>query len=385
MFFALVQDKKWIKRLKDNLELHHLLHPTLKITQEGDWTRIPLSQCSESDIPEFVRQHSTIIEEEEPQETDSKVQPKLKYSVYPPMALLVSGQQVDGQSVQSLLSTNVTHVAINSPIIDATDVVRRPKIIPVHGDFGPEPTSESISNPTENDFDSAFWATCVQHGVHQTWAPRYTMFSRGNIKEKNRVLTQFNDQKAISDSIVVDLYAGIGYFSLCYAMQKPTLVLCWEINPWSVQGFARGARKNGINVRVIRHGEPFQPLQNDRIVIFLEDNCYAFERLSQITSIPQFQHTPISHVNMGLLPDCRLAWDQAMKIAGLSPETTVLHVHENVAADQIESYSLQCADELSKLGQPGCSTELLHTERVKTFAPGVWHVVMDIAATNPIS
>ena len=65
----------------------------------------------------------------------------------------------------------------------------------------------------------------------QTWAPKHTMFSRGNIKEKARVLNLAKQPTAGLEpglentdpearTMAVDLYAGIGYFTFSYAASQ---------------------------------------------------------------------------------------------------------------------------------------------------------------------
>ena len=87
----------------------------------------------------------------------------------------------------------ITHIAITKPIplnnansADDENITRSPTDFePLHGDFGPATAS---SSPTREDYDAALWVTAKQNGIYQTWAPRWTMFSRGNISEKARIL-----------------------------------------------------------------------------------------------------------------------------------------------------------------------------------------------------
>lgn len=159
----------------------------------------------------------------------------------------------------------------------------------LNGDFGPAlPANQA---PAQEDFERAFWVSTKQNGITQIWAPRYTMFSRGNIKEKARLLSDFppafpsnssktldskgkkvvvvdetakgeehteggqqvegkEEEKEQTEKWAVDLYAGIGYFVFSYAKLGFRL-LCWEINPWSVEGLRRGAVANGWDVVVL--------------------------------------------------------------------------------------------------------------------------------------
>ena len=121
-----------------------------------------------------------------------------RWSLYPPLILLpqLSFSSLEWKEYLTSLpddyrdlfyaqitsSLKATHLAINAPI-QSTEI-RSPCITPLHGDFGPIVTG----NPTKDDYDIAFWATSTQNGIKQTWAPLYTMFSRGNITEKARVL-----------------------------------------------------------------------------------------------------------------------------------------------------------------------------------------------------
>ena len=59
------------------------------------------------------------------------------------------------------------------------------------------------------------------------------MFSRGIIKEK-RVLIGL--KILIKRLFLILLW--IGYFSLSY-LKNGGKLLCWELNPWSIEGFRR--------------------------------------------------------------------------------------------------------------------------------------------------
>ncbi|KAH6613435.1 hypothetical protein F5144DRAFT_616378 [Chaetomium tenue] len=184
---------------------------------------------------------------------------------------------------------------------DEENVLRSPTHLhPLHGDFGPPPSS-TPTRPSQADFDAALWVTTKQNGLVQVWAPAHTMFSRGNVKEKARLLS-FHDDDARTPNPnpapnpttpqatptpspnppltstpltsqpppptttktnrtnpptlhnkhnhALDLYAGIGYFAFPLA-RLGLRVLCWELNAWSVEGLRRGAAANGFSVRVI--------------------------------------------------------------------------------------------------------------------------------------
>ncbi|TVY31525.1 tRNA wybutosine-synthesizing protein, partial [Lachnellula occidentalis] len=125
---------------------------------------------------------------------------------------------------------SLTHLAINSGIPlhkheDAENILRTPSgLVMLYGDFGPALSPDHV--PGQQDFGDAFWVRTKQNGIAQTWAPRYTMFSRGNVKEKARLLDfhspsqvegRRRSKEQLKGDVAVDLYAGIGYFVFSYA------------------------------------------------------------------------------------------------------------------------------------------------------------------------
>jgi len=247
---------------------------------------------------------------------------------------------------------NVTHIARNAPI-DALSTMRSPsRLVFLH----PPTTAPS------NDFATALWVTTTQYGIQQTWAPEHTMFSRGNIREKARVLSF----PAVHGAEVADLYAGIGYFVLCYLRAGAKRVWCWEINPWSVEALRRGCGMNGWRCRVVRHGEEWTEAEDagEEVVVFEESNEFAAKRM---------RAKKVKHVNLGLLPTSRGAWAMA---SGLLEEGGWAHVHENVGEKEVERMKEGIVREFGEMRGPEVKCE--RVEKVKAFAPGVVHCVFDI-------
>ncbi|KAI2462883.1 S-adenosyl-L-methionine-dependent methyltransferase [Annulohypoxylon bovei var. microspora] len=314
------------------------------------------------------------------------------------------------------LGARLTHLAINEGIPAALhnaaeshnhhgddsehlgapeNILRSPTGLRIlRGDFGP-----ASASGTAADFEGAFWVSTRQNGVFQTWAPRWTMFSRGNIKEKARLLDFHKtghprDGLALEDALAVDLYAGIGYFTFSYA-KLGMRVLCWELNPWSVEGLCRGAKGNGWSVRVAKDEAdlalPMKELVSggEQIIVFLEDNRHAARRIRELGE------SNILHVNCGLLPSSEASWKDSWDIITRSRgEERWLHLHENVGvADiekrrkEIEQYFLDLDVDLDLGREGGCgrTARVEHAELVKTFAPGVWHCVFDLYITRSSS
>ncbi|POR32367.1 tRNA wybutosine-synthesizing protein 2 [Tolypocladium paradoxum] len=343
-----------------------------------------------------------------------------RFTIYEPMALLPSGSFTSppwaaelgrrgADSLASLwslilreLSTNaraaLTNLAVNEGIPlrnegqDVENIRRSPSgLRMLFGDFGP--AQSEAEPPSREDFDQALWVSTKQNGIFQTWAPRWTMFSRGNVKEKARLL-EFPGAKqswtgsasATADVCAVDLYAGIGYFVFCYA-SLGMRVLCWEINPWSVEGLRRGARANRWTVRVVQGQDLELGLGelvsgDEQIVVFLEGNEEAPRRMKELRAAGLAKD--VRHVNCGFLPSSEPAWEAAWELTRLSSESW-LHLHENVGVDDIESRRQSIQSRFAGWSWPGGegrSAAVEHVELVKTFAPDVWHCVFDVHVTK---
>ena len=252
---------------------------------------------------------------------------------------------------------------------------------PLYGDFG----ELVIGEPKERDLAEAYWERISQNGIWQVWAPRYTMFSHKNLSEKKRVLdfAWSTDQSAYA---AVDLYAGIGYFAFSYVKAGADKVLCWEINPWSVEGMRRGAGANAWKCKIVSESEDFnhedlQDVNPTKLIAFSESNEKAAERIAPLRSLL----APIRHVNCGLLPSSKASWRTAISV--LDPiQGGWIHVHENTSSlhlckEEAVAEFKQLCNQMKKPGQIGTTNptvSCVHVEKVKEYAPRIFHCVFDI-------
>ncbi|OLL27088.1 tRNA wybutosine-synthesizing protein 2 [Neolecta irregularis DAH-3] len=295
-----------------------------------------------------------------------------RWTPYPPMVLLSSNSFTSSTWVNYLDNLKkddrdeffkevasfygVSHLALNLSIPN-DDLLRRPeKLKPLFGDFGPR--LDYSVEPTTNDFEEGFWVTTTQNKIHQTWAPRYTMFSRGNISEKARVL----NFPQIKDEIVVDLYSGIGYFAFSYSFAGAKQVVCWELNPWSpasVEAMCRGVLKNNWTVRVVRADEDVVlEAETAKLVIFMENNNQAEQRLGKVKAC---------HINLGLLPDCRKMWEASARMI-TSAKAAWLHVHETVHEKKIDVWREEVQAFFQRCKGSEWIIKVEHIEKLQIFA-----------------
>ncbi|KAK7476905.1 hypothetical protein BaRGS_00031844 [Batillaria attramentaria] len=140
----------------------------------------------------------------------------------------------------------------------------------------------------------------VQHldnGIRYEYDVTRCMFSAGNITEKLRI-AGFKCQ----GETVVDLYAGIGYFTLPYLVHGGAdYVHACEWNPDAVAALTHNLRLNRVEHRCTVH-----PGDNQKLpLVGIADR-----------------------VNLGLIPSSQVGWPVACRV--LKAKGGVLHVHGNV-------------------------------------------------------
>jgi tRNA G37 N-methylase Trm5 len=356
------------------------------------------------------------------------------------------------QLIQDSLQSS--HIA-RKAIIPVQDVLRRPKIRPLTGDWkahnkyktwaeedhrllehqdvgvlrekegedtnvatATDSDDSNDTTPSQETFLQAYWAETCQNHVWYRWAPMFTMFSAGNITEKERIAKS----RPIFDAhgkTVVDLYAGIGYFSLVYLVHAGAKVVhACEWNPWSVQGLLQGADKNGISWKAYqgkatdkspRERQPFEqsllspPHQQQQqkqqqltrgkkrkeygeLIVYPGDNAQWIE----------FFEGQAHHINLGLIPSAEPGW--VLGVRALCPkEGGYLHVHHNIRVGEEETFKTYLLQRLRDLfatwkqcsscssssprADRCCSSwsiDIRHVENVKSFAPLVFHYVLDV-------
>ncbi|KAI9865325.1 MAG: hypothetical protein M1824_003479 [Vezdaea acicularis] len=330
-------------------------------------------------------------------ENVAKFSGRMKEKIYPPL-LILSGElpalspELQARFYERLAThyalKDVTHIAIEAPIPESGDggpnYLRLPGgFRPVYGDFG----KRVEGDPNPQDLKEALFVSCMQNGIRQTWAPLYTMFSRGNVTEKLRILKLPTLQPPIIDptqTTAVDLFAGIGYFAFSYAKAGVSKVLCWELNPWSVEGLLRGAELNGWNATKVSEDALLDSVDSKKLLVFQENNSKALKRIRAMRHVLP----PVRHVNCGLLPTSSEVWADAARV--LDPEVGgYIHVHENVKVLEpfdLVKKQLEIVKEFEAFIEGSNKVvECEHAERVKSYAPKMWHYVFDIHILSKVS
>ncbi|MFZ2498198.1 class I SAM-dependent methyltransferase [Methanosarcina sp.] len=180
-----------------------------------------------------------------------------------------------------------------------------------------------------------------EHGCFFKQDVTKVMYSKGNLEERKRM------SKLGGGEVVVDMFAGIGYFSIPMAVHsKPKKITSIEINPESFAYLKENIRLNKI----------------EDIIIPINGDCSRF--------------TPegtADRVLMGYVGTTHHYLEPGIK--ALKKTEGVLHYHEtvpeNLAKTRPHERIRKAAEALGK------KVEILETRRIKKYSPGVLHVVVD--------
>ncbi|KAL3627489.1 hypothetical protein CASFOL_028852 [Castilleja foliolosa] len=141
------------------------------------------------------------------------------------------------------------------------------------------------------------WVDHRENGILYSFDATKCMFSWGNLSEKLRM-----GHLECRNQVVVDLFAGIGYFVLPFLVRaNAKMVYACEWNPHAVQALRRNLNANAVS-----------------------DRCIVLEGDNRVTA----PKGVADRVCLGLIPSSECSWVTAVK--ALRDEGGTLHIHANV-------------------------------------------------------
>ena len=221
------------------------------------------------------------------------------------------------------------------------------------------------------------WVRHKENGIVYCYDVTKCMFSSGNVTEKLR-LSRFD----CSDEVVVDMFAGIGYFSLTYLVHcKAKLVHACEWNVNAVEALRMNLVENGVK---------------DRCIVHAGDN-----RVVAPVGVAD-------RVNLGLLPSSEVSWKAACR--SLKSVGGVMEVHGNVNslnldqrilkfvssnkdkysrkevwsswAEMVRATFQDTLNTVQHLGGGEWAVAIQHIEHVKQYAPHIDHMVVELSCKH---
>jgi tRNA wybutosine-synthesizing protein 2 len=186
-----------------------------------------------------------------------------------------------------------------------------------------------------------------EHGVMYRFDFTKIMFSKGNLKER-KLLAKF-----VKDGeVIVDMFAGIGYFSLPIAMHSNVKeIYSIELNPLSYDFLVE-------NIKINRLEEKITAINgNSKVeVIKLSNSGVKADR-----------------VIMGVFPAPKEFIKEALTVA--KDEGTMYH-YEGVVDKEEFMELFREFEEIAEAASYSC--ELKSKRFVKSYGPNLYHVVLDI-------
>lgn len=182
-----------------------------------------------------------------------------------------------------------------------------------------------------------------EHGVEFEFDAARQMFSKGNVGERLRMGRTVRDGET-----VVDMFAGIGYFSLPMAvLGHPATVHATEIDPEAHLWLQRNVVRNGVEGTV-------RPILGD---------CRE--------AAPR---GVADRVVMGYVGGTEDHLDVAMEVLG--PDGGVVHLHEKYGIEEVPDRPVAAVKEAAR--EAGREARLLSWREVKSYAPAIVHAVVDV-------
>lgn len=182
-----------------------------------------------------------------------------------------------------------------------------------------------------------------ENGIRYKLDPQKVMFSSGNMDERIRMTTISNNSET-----VVDLFAGIGYFTLPLAVHsQPKKIFSCEKNPTSYNYLRQNIALNNV-------ADIVEPLKGDNREVAPKNIA--------------------NRVIMGYIGDTYKFLPIAFEC--LKNHTGTIHYHdkfsENKVPDNPQKIIEKVADNYDR------KAKILNIKTVKSYAPGISHYVFDI-------
>ncbi len=188
------------------------------------------------------------------------------------------------------------------------------------------------------------WVVRRESGVDYGYPMTRCMFSAGNVNERRRM-----GELASEREVVVDMYAGIGYYTLPVLVHGGATVHACEWNPEAARALRWGLEANGVA---------------DRCTVHEGDNMATTGPLAGVAD----------RVIMGLLPSSEEGLGVALGV--LSGGGGTIHVHGLARPGEHEDWAEGVVSSASSM-RPG-EMESDGVTRVKSYAPRWDHVVLDL-------
>jgi len=200
-----------------------------------------------------------------------------------------------------------------------------------------EPTVEVIYGSSETE------TIHKENGIKFKLDPQKVMFSSGNMSERIHM-----SKISCKDEIIIDMFAGIGYFTLPLAVYcKPKKIFACEKNPAAYNFLKENIVLNHVSNIV-------EPLKGDNREVLPKDTA--------------------DRVVMGYIGGTEKFFSNALE--SLKNNIGMIHFHEKYPEDIVLDKPIKKFDKKAK--KFNRKIMLLDIRKVKSYAPGISHYVFDL-------
>ncbi|MFX0025404.1 MAG: class I SAM-dependent methyltransferase family protein [Candidatus Hermodarchaeota archaeon] len=190
-----------------------------------------------------------------------------------------------------------------------------------------------------------------EHDVIYQFDITKIMFSKGNVNERKYLATLVRDGE-----IIVDMFAGIGYFSLPIARHaNPARIYSIELNPESYNYLVKNIKLNHL----------------EDVIIPIHGNCK--EEVIKLSK----SGIEADRVIMGVFPAPKEYIKEALTL--LKENSTIYHYEGVVESENYLSLFQEFKD-IADIEKIKC--EILSKRYVKSYGPNLFHTVIDILASK---
>ena len=180
-----------------------------------------------------------------------------------------------------------------------------------------------------------------ENGVFYKLDASKVMFSPANVKERVRMASI-----AKPNELVVDMFAGIGHLSLPIAKHCEAKVIAIEKSPYTFRFLVENIELNKVQDRMAAYNIDNREFKGENIA----DRIL----MGYVVKTPKF------------IP-------KALEIA---KDGAIIHYHNTIPEKLMPKEPFETFQRTAK--EHGYEAELLESRIIKRYAPGVWHVVLDI-------
>lgn len=181
----------------------------------------------------------------------------------------------------------------------------------------------------------------VENGIKYKLDVARIMFSPANVKERVRMA-----KVAKPGELVVDMFAGIGHLSLPMAVHGGARIIAIEKSPYTFRFLVENIELNKVQDRMTAYN--------------IDNRDFPGENIAD-------------RVLMGYVVKTAEFIPKALSIA---KDEAIIHYHNTVPERLMPAEPFETFRRVAK--EHGYEAEKLNELVIKRYAPGVWHVVVDV-------